>query len=313
MSIAFVFPGQGSQVVGMGRDVYDQSPAARAVFDQADSILGFALTRLCFDGPEEELTATANAQPAILTKSLALLAALAESGHQSVAQCASFVAGHSLGEYSALAAAGALDLPTALRLVRRRGELMSNGYNGTMAAIIGMDEDALEDVCAEASAADEPVVIANYNAPGQLVISGAVAAIGRALPLAKARGAKRAMPLKVSAAFHSPLMREAAQRLSAVVREAEICRATPPVISNVTTAPIHKAEAIRHELVEQVTAPVRWIASVERMVAAGVDTFVEVGPGSVLTGLIKRIAPKARLFNVNDTSSVAAVGDVLQK
>jgi len=307
----------------MGRDLYEASAAARAIFDLADATLGMDLTRLCFEGPEETLTATENAQPALLTVSMALLAALCErqgdkeTGRQERCKDAispsrvlpfslSFVAGHSLGEYSALVAAGAIDLPTALRLVRRRGELMSAAREGGMAAIIGLDEAPLEQICREASAEAAPVVIANYNSPGQLVISGAGAAVERACALAKERGAKRALPLKVSAAFHSPLMHAAAEGLAVVVAQAAIVDARIPVISNVTAEPLTQVDAIRRELIAQVTSPVRWIASVRRMAAEGVDTFVEIGPGSVLTGLIKRIAPGARLVNVSDLVSARA-------
>jgi [acyl-carrier-protein] S-malonyltransferase len=308
LSTAFVFPGQGSQAVGMGRDVHEASAAARAVFEQADTTLGFALTRLCFEGPAETLTATENAQPALLTISSALLATLADSPDSSsfVACRSSFVAGHSLGEYSALVAAAALDFPTALRLVRRRGELMAAADEGAMAAIIGMDEEPLEEICYEATAEGAPVVIANYNSPGQLVISGATTAVERAIGLAKSRGAKRALPLKLNAAFHSPLMRAAANGLAAAVAAATIADSRVPVISNVLAEPLTQTEAIRRELVDQVTAPVRWIASVRRMVDAGVDTFVEIGPGAVLNGLIKRIAPSARLVNVSDMAGVRA-------
>ncbi len=321
MTIAFVFPGQGAQSVGMGRDLYAASAAARAIFDLADATLGFALTRLCFEGPEEALTATENAQPALLTVSTALLAAIAErkgegatgrTGEETSARsplhpCTpSHTAGHSLGEYSALVAAGALNFSTALRLVRRRGELMAEAREGGMAAIIGLEEAPLEQICREASAEDAPVVIANYNSPGQLVISGAGAAVERACVLAKERGAKRALPLKVSAAFHSPLMRDAAERLAAAVTQAAILDARTPVISNVTAEPLVQAAAIRGELIAQVTSPVRWIASVRRMAAEGVDTFVEIGPGNVLTGLIKRIAPDVRLVNVSDLASAQA-------
>jgi len=303
----------------MGRDLYTVA-AAREIFELADATLGFALTRLCFEGPEQVLTATENAQPALLTVSVALLAALAEiPGDQetrrpeqagNISPCpslpvtSSFVAGHSLGEYSALVAAGALDFPTALQLVRRRGELMAEACEGSMAAIIGLDTAPLEQICREVSAEDAPVVIANYNSPGQLVISGAGAAVERACVLAKERGAKRAMPLKVSAAFHSPLMRAAAEGLAAVVAQATMVDARTPVISNVTAEPLIQAAAIRNELIAQVTSPVRWIASVERMAAGGVDTFIEIGPGSVLTGLIKRIVPEARLVNVSNQASV---------
>jgi len=316
MSIAFVFPGQGAQSVGMGRDLYEMSVAARAIFELADATLGFALTRLCFEGPEEALTATENAQPALLTVSAALLASMGELWGAGVngRECqetitASYVAGHSLGEYSALVAAGAIDIPTALRLVRRRGELMSEAHDGVMAAIIGIDEAELERICRETSAEDAPVVIANYNSPGQLVISGAGTAVERACALAKERGAKRALPLKVSAAFHSPLMRDAAAGLAAALARAAIVDARTPVISNVTTEPLIQADAIRRELIAQVTSPVRWIASVQRMSAEGVDSFVEIGPGSVLTGLIKRLAPDARLVNVSDLASARAFGE----
>jgi [acyl-carrier-protein] S-malonyltransferase len=323
MSTAFVFPGQGSQFVGMGRDIYQASPAARAIFEQADATLGFGLARLCFEGPEEELTATENAQPALLTVSAALLAAIGETSDarqetgdarhdplallSPVSGLVSFAAGHSLGEYSALLAAGALDFSTALRLVRRRGELMSAAHEGGMAAIIGLDEELLDQICREVTLEGVPVVIANYNSPGQLVISGAAAGIERACARAKERGARRALPLKVSAAFHSPLMCDAAEGLAAAVAEAVIADARTPVISNVTAEPLLAAQAIRRELIDQVTSPVRWIASVRRMAADGVDTFVEVGPGSVLTGLIKRIVPEARLVNVNDLASAHAI------
>ena len=310
MSVAFVFPGQGSQAVGMGHDLYETSPAARAIFDQADATLGFALAQLCFIGPEATLTATEYAQPALLTVGTALLAALAEGASESQQAADSiapaFVAGHSLGEYAALVAAHALDFPTALRLVQRRGALMATADDGGMAAIIGMEEAALEVVCNEASTEGAPVVIANYNAPGQLVISGAAAAVERAMALAKARGARRALPLKVSAAFHSPLMRMAADGLAEAIHAAPISDARVPVVGNVLAKPLIAAAEIRRELTEQVTAPVRWIASVRAMADAGVDTFVEIGPGAVLTGLIKRIAPDARLININDLAGVRA-------
>jgi [acyl-carrier-protein] S-malonyltransferase len=280
------------------------------------------LTQLCFEGPEASLTATENAQPALLTASMALLAALAErhgdneKGRRGVGDLLSpfpplpfspsFVAGHSLGEYSALVAAGALDFPTALRLVRRRGELMAEAHEGGMAAIIGMEEAPLEELCRIVSLEGAPVVIANANAPGQIVISGATAAVERACAMAKEQGAKRALPLKVSAAFHSPLMRAAAEGLAPAIAAAEIGQARPPVISNVTAGPITRPDDIRMELVTQVTAPVRWISSVQYLAAEGVETFVEIGPGAVLAGLVKRIAPGAGLINVSDMASVRA-------
>jgi [acyl-carrier-protein] S-malonyltransferase len=317
VSTAFIFPGQGSQAVGMGRELYEASQAARAIFDLADQTLNLPLTRLCFEGPEEQLTATEIAQPALLTVCIALLAALREQQGQALPAhegalspgAAAFVAGHSLGEYSALVAAGALEFTTALRLVRRRGELMAAATEGAMAAILGSDEQSIEAACREASQGDELVVVANYNAPGQLVISGAVAAVERAGNLAKQAGAKRVIPLKVSAAFHSPLMQRAADALRSDLAAASIADARVPVVANVTAEPLTAAAAIEAELAAQVTAPVRWIASVQRMADSGADCFVEVGPGNVLTGLIKRIAPGAALANISDIAGVRGFVD----
>ena len=308
MGSAWIFPGQGSQAVGMGRDLYDQFPASRAIFEEADEVLGFALSRLCFEGPAEALTATENAQPALLTTSVAVLAALGWDGQSGVEEAPGFtapvlVAGHSLGEYSALIAARALSFATALRLVRRRGELMAAATEGTMAAIIGLDVDRLEAVCAEARAVG-PVVIANENAPGQLVISGAGDAVARAGDLARQAGASRVMPLKVSAAFHSPLMAGAAESLREAIQQATVQPAVIPVVANVTAEPIVDVEQIRAELIRQVTAPVRWIATIQYMAGAGVDQFVELGPGTVLAGLVKRIVPGASRVSIGDAGAV---------
>lgn len=313
MSVAWVFPGQGSQVVGMGRDLYAKYPAARAVFEEADATLNLPLTRLCFEGPETELTATENVQPALLTVSTALLRAM-ESAAGGPLPPPQVVAGHSLGEYAALVAGGALDFAEALRLVRRRGELMAEARAGSMAAVLGLDVETLEQVCRETSAAlaDEPesvstVVVANYNAPDQLVISGSTRAVEHAGRLAKQRGARRIVPLKVSAAFHSPLMRHAAEGMARALEGMSIRPLRVPLIANVTAEPLLAPGDVRRELVTQVTAPVRWIASVQRMARDGVTTFLEIGPGKVLSGLIRRIAPQAQSLNISTADEVRQV------
>lgn len=297
----------------MGRDLYVQSSAAREVFDQADAVLGLSLTRLCFEGPEDQLTATENAQPALLTVSVALLRVLEGLAVEGSAVKPDVVAGHSLGEYSALVAAGALDFTTALRLVRRRGELMAETHAGGMAAIMGLDEHILDQVCHEVSDAltndlqiATSIVIANYNSPGQFVISGAMPAVKQACALAKERGARRALPLKVSAAFHSPLMSSAAEGMAATIEMATVANLNVPLIANVTAEPLTYADEVRRELVTQIVEPVRWIASVQRMVTQGVSTFIEIGPGNVLTGLIKRIAPGTHLVNLSNLEDVRA-------
>lgn len=311
MTTAWIFPGQGSQAVGMGRDLYEHVPAARAVFEEADDTLGLPISRLCFEGPEADLTATENAQPALLTVSTALVRAL-EALHGALPRPQA-VAGHSLGEYSALVAGGALDFATALRLVRRRGELMAEAREGSMAAVIGMGEQPLEELCREVSEAlqssgapGSTVVVANYNAPDQLVISGSTLAVEHASLQAKERGAKRVIPLKVSAAFHSPLMMDAAEGMARVIGDALVRDLRIPLVANVTAAPLASADDVRREVVAQVVAPVRWIASVQQMVAQGVTTFVEIGPGKVLTGLVRRIAPEARLVNIGSVADTRA-------
>ncbi|WP_110514659.1 ACP S-malonyltransferase [Herpetosiphon llansteffanensis] len=305
MTIGLLFPGQGSQKVGMGREVYEQSAAARAIFAEANAVLGFDLAALCFDGPEADLSATENTQPALLTVSVALLAALAEAG---IALKPSVVAGHSLGEYSALVAAKALDFATALRLVRQRGELMAQASEGAMAAVIGLDLAPLEAVCANVSELG-PCVVANQNAHGQLVISGASAAVAAASEQAKAAGAKKIMPLNVSAAFHSPLMEATAAGLAPAIEAAAIVAAQVPVIANSTAQAISSAAEIRAELVAQITAPVRWIASIEQMAALGVQTVIEIGAGSVLTGLVKRIDPSLQRLNLASFDDIATIGE----
>lgn len=302
MTTAWVFPGQGSQAVGMGRDVYNHFAVAREIFDEADAVLGFGLSRLCFEGPSDRLMLTENAQPALLTTSTALLAVAREIAGSEITP--TFLAGHSLGEYSALVASGALSFGDALRLVRRRGELMAETPDGTMAAVMGLDLPVLQSVCADASAAG-PVVVATENSPAQYAISGSVAGVEQALVLSKQQGAKRAVRLNVSVALHSPLMESAARAFAPVVAAIESINAPRwPVIANATAAPLTEPDQIRTELVEQVTSPVRWIASVQRMVAAGVTRFVEIGHGNVLTGLIKRIVPGLELINVNSAAAI---------
>ncbi|MFD3164252.1 ACP S-malonyltransferase [Herpetosiphon sp. NSE202] len=305
MTIGLLFPGQGSQKVGMGREVYEQSAAARAIFAEANAVLGFDLAALCFDGPEADLTATENTQPALLTVSVALLAALAEAG---IELKPSVVAGHSLGEYSALVAAKALDFATALRLVRQRGELMAQASEGAMAAIIGLDLAPLEAICANVSELGA-CVVANQNAHGQLVISGSSAVVAAASEQAKAAGAKKIMPLNVSAAFHSPLMEATAAGLAPAIAAATIHAAHVPVIANSTAQPISSAAEIRAELVAQITAPVRWIATIEQMAALGVKTVIEIGAGNVLTGLVKRIDPSLQRLNLASFDDIAKIGE----
>ena len=296
--VALVFPGQGSQAVGMGRDIYDAFPAARQVFDAADRALGFPLTRLCFEGPEDELRQTVNVQPAIVAVSLALLAA-AEAARPLKA---AFAAGHSLGEYSALAAAGAISAVEAIAFARLRGELMQQAGRenpGAMAAVLGLDEPAVEAICREAGA-----YVANYNSPGQVVISGEAPKVEAAGKLAGERGARKVVPLPVSGAFHTPLMAPAAKGLSAALAKVKWAEPAVPVIANTTARPIPGAAGINKELAGQLTSPVRWQQSVAALASSGADAFVEIGPGRVLTGLIKRISPESKKFNIGDAASL---------
>ncbi|HEX9039093.1 MAG TPA: ACP S-malonyltransferase [Ktedonobacterales bacterium] len=329
--VAFLFPGQGSQAVGMGADVYRASPAARAIYDTADAALGFAISTMCFAGPEDALRETVNTQPALVTTSLALLAALQEAagaeGEQSLGAplTPTFVAGHSVGEYAALAAAGALDVAATVRLARERGRLMheeGSAIPSGMAAVLGMDAPALEQVCAEATerarAALTPaeadahpgagrVVLANDNAPGQIVISGERQALEVAMELAKARGARRVVPLAVSGAFHSPVMAPAADGLARAVDAAPIRDAAVPIISNISATPLTAAADIRRELALQIVSPVQWTRSIEWLTSQGVTLFVEIGAGQVLSGLVKRIARDATTLSVSAATDVAAV------
>lgn len=306
--LAFLFPGQGSQKVGMGRALHEASAEARAVYAEADEALGYSLTKLCFEGPEAELTLTANAQPAILTTSIAALRFLEkEKGLRP-----EVVAGHSLGEYSALVAAGALRLRDAVRLVNLRGRFMQDAVApgvGAMAAILGLGGTEVATTCAEVTAesSGELVSPANLNGGGQVVIAGHKAAVDRAIERLKQRGAKRAMPLPVSAPFHCALMQPAADRLAAELAQVEIAAPSVPVVTNVEAAPNRDAGKIRALLTAQVTAPVRWEESVQALATLGVVRAVEVGHGSVLAGLVKRIAPSISVLPAGDPDSIRSL------
>ncbi|HEV8198799.1 MAG TPA: ACP S-malonyltransferase [Candidatus Polarisedimenticolia bacterium] len=306
-SIALLFPGQGSQTVGMGKGARDAFPAARSVFETADQALGFPLSAACFDGPEEALRLTATTQPAILTTSIALLQALRARVPDLDARvvCA---AGHSLGEYSALVAAGAMPLDAAVKVVRRRGEYMQEAVpvgEGAMAAVLGAPLEAVETMCREA-AEGQVLSPANLNAEDQTVVAGHTAAVRRLPPIARTHGARRVVELPVSAPFHCALMRPAQERLARDLATLPVAFARFPVVPNVTAEPEQDGERFRRLLEDQVTAPVRWVDTVRRIAALGTTTVVEIGPGKVLTGLAKRIVPEMRLLNVEDPASIEA-------
>ncbi|SDF60169.1 [acyl-carrier-protein] S-malonyltransferase [Limimonas halophila] len=291
MARAFVFPGQGSQAVGMGRELAATYASARETFEEIDDALSQHLSRLMAEGPEDELTLTANAQPALMAVSLAVVRVVEEQGRLRLADHGAFMAGHSLGEYSALAAAGSLDVATTARLLRTRGQAMQDAVpvgQGAMAALMGLNLDTVRDIAEQA--ADQGVCEpANDNAPGQVVVSGDTAAVERAVTLAKERGAKRAVMLPVSAPFHCRLMTPAAETMERALADTPIAAPSLPVVSNVTAQPETEPEAIRERLVEQVTRTVRWRESVQTMQARDVDTLVEVGHGTTLSGLARRI------------------------
>jgi [acyl-carrier-protein] S-malonyltransferase len=313
--LAYVFPGQGSQAVGMGRDLAARSPAAAAVFAQADEGLGEPISRLAWDGPAEELNLTENAQPALLAASIAYLAAAHERAAEAGMTLPNprFYAGHSMGQYSAMVAASALTLPDGIRLVRERGRLMQSsgaGRDGAMAAVLGLDDAAMPELVRRASE-HGVFAVANRNSPGQVVVSGERAAIDAAAEIAKELGAKRAIVLPVSVAAHSPLMADAADGMRQVLADVEFREPTAALLANRDGRAILDGEGARAELVEHLTTGVDWVRSVERMRADGVDTFLEVGPGKVLTNLIKRIDPDAQAIALDDALAADALDQPL--
>ena len=304
--VAFVFPGQGSQTVGMCKAFYDEYAVARRVFEEADEALGFSITKMCFEGPESDLRLTYNTQPAILTASTACAAVLKEKGI-----ACDVAAGHSLGEYSALVNTGALAFADAVRIVRKRGQFMQEAVpvgEGSMAAVLGLESDKIVEICQAVEAeGGEAVQAVNFNCPGQVVIAGAVNAVNKAVEALKAAGAKRAVMLPVSAPFHSSLMQPASERLAEVLAPIEIKDITIPVVANVTAKEVTSGAEIKELLVKQAAMPVLWETSVRNMVADGVDTFVEVGPGKVLTGFTKKIAKGLPALNIEDPASLEKV------
>jgi [acyl-carrier-protein] S-malonyltransferase len=305
---AFIFPGQGSQYAGMGKEIRDAYSCARHVFAEADQALGISISALCFEGPEESLRLTRNTQPAILAVSVAILAVLQERRF-----CPDYVAGHSLGEYSALVCAGALSLTDAVRVVQKRGAYMQEAVPpgmGAMAAILGLDAEQVIEVCLEAAVAGQ-VSPANFNAPDQTVIAGEAAAVQLASEKSRARGAKRVMPLAVSAPFHCGLMAPARKRLSDDLQALSFRDLDIPLICNVDAAPVSTGAAARDALLRQVCAPVRWVESVRHLADCGVDTFIEVGPGRVLSGLVRKIFPQAKIGSVEGIRGIEALASLL--
>jgi [acyl-carrier-protein] S-malonyltransferase len=300
--IAYVFPGQGSQKVGMGLDLYNSFDSVKAIFQEADSTLGFSLSKLIFEGPEEELRQTVNAQPALVVMSLACYQSALAVNDRPKIEKPLFLAGHSLGEYTALAIAGVLDYQTTVYMARERGRLMYEAGQltaGSMAAILGLDEQAVTAICQETGTS-----LANINCPGQLVISGPKENIEKAIVLARSRGAARALPLQVSGAFHSPLMQPASDGLSAIINKLSFHDPEIPVLANTSAQPLNTAAEIKNELMQQLCHSVQWQRSVEYMVEKGVSTFIEIGSGNVLTGLIKRINKNVKTMNIGTVAEL---------
>jgi [acyl-carrier-protein] S-malonyltransferase len=309
--IAFVFPGQGSQTVGMGQQLAEQYPEVMDYFKKADETLSAELSKLIFEGPQEELTKTVNTQPALLTTSMAIL-----ERFQKAAITPDYVAGHSLGEYTALVAAGALSFEDGVFAVRKRGEFMEGAVpngEGSMAAILGLDREPLAEVTAEVSNSGFPVSLANLNCPGQIVISGSRKGVELAGVKAKEAGAKRAIPLEVSGPFHSSLMKPAATQLREVLDGLDMKEARIPVIANVSANPMTTAIEIKENLIEQLYSPVLWEDSVVKMIDLGVDTFIEIGPGKVLSGLIKKINRSVKTYSISDEESCQSVIEALKE